>query len=198
MAFFKIPGWDTGPIAESSLSPSSKKRKRASLDSSDSRLKSAEANLDKLVQKFRGSTSSESSPPKPSQTSPKSNAVLKNALSKHAERKKEKKAQALEEKKKTISHPKALKPTNPAAKIQSQRPKSRQRQSSEISTVTTASVNPPPPKKKLKTEHETSQKSVKFASDIPDTSRGLTELQKGMKQSLSGARFRFVLSKSSA
>jgi hypothetical protein len=193
MGLFEVPGWSVpsgGPVSESSPSPSSKKRKRGSLDSFDSRFKTAEANLDKLMQKFRGSSSSETSGPSTSKTSPKSGSVLKTALSKHEERKKEKKSQAHEEKKKLISHPRPLKPSTPASKTQHQRPKHHHRQNSDAST--TASLVPSPPKKKLKTDHDVSQKTVKFALDVSDDNRGLTKLQKEMQQSLGGARFRLV------
>lgn len=191
MGLFDVPGWSVpkaGPEPEPTSRSASKKRKRASLDSSDSRIKSAEANVDKLVQKLRGPLPP-TIPEESSHSPTKSGNVFKTALTKHSERKNDKRAKALEEKKKLISHPRPLQSSAPSARP----PRAKhQRQLSD------SSVKSSPPKKKLKTDHSPSQKTVKFAPEPvkareSDADTGLTELQKGMKQSLSGARFRLVL-----
>lgn len=169
MALFDIPGWSVSapPVAESSQQVS-KKRKRPASDSD--KLQSAEVNLEKLVKRLKG---------KGTDTKSVGKGKGKEKADKKKEVKQAKKSKAQraadaesEAKKKTISRPMPLKAIDKDS-ITSERPAKRQRTKL---AVAEASSTPSPVKK----------------VDGGSTD-GLTALQKGMKQSLDGARFRCVV-----
>ncbi|KAG5648681.1 hypothetical protein DXG03_000027 [Asterophora parasitica] len=178
MPLFDVPGWSVTapPVTEASTSVS-KKRKRPAGDSQ--RLHSAELNLEKLVNKLKGNFSSESLGSFGKHADKKAKQAEFSAVARKADKKKEKKAKArqdaVEVKKKTISRPM---PLQAAGKD--------------------SGASPTRPAKKAKTKHtaeaSSSQASLISAKKSLDGSPtgGLTALQKGMKQSLDGARFRWV------
>lgn len=159
MPLFNIPGWTVpAPPVSESTDRLSKKRKRPSDDTG--RIQSAQVNLDKVVKYLR--------------VDGQSNKAKETIVKKALDRKRQKKLQAVEEKKKTISLPIQLQPV----------------ERSSASTLTTSSR----PAKKPKTEHSLADSPSappverEHSDDAPVA--GLTVLQKGMKQSLDGARFR--------
>jgi ribosomal RNA-processing protein 8 len=102
------------------------------------------------------------------------------------DRKRQKKADALEEKKKSISLPKALTATDKG-------------QQTSASASSSSLVRPAKKPKRTHEEVEPPLPSIPedSAPPPPVSTAGLTALQKGMKRSLDGARFRQVLSKCS-
>ncbi|KAF9469016.1 methyltransferase-domain-containing protein [Collybia nuda] len=168
MAFFDIPGWtvSTSPVAESSQTKVSKKRKRPPNDSD--KLQSAEINLDKLVRKLKWKDGTDTRSPGGSE---------KKKVSRKAEMKREKKSKVQmvdsETKKKTISRPMPLKAVDRTS-VSSERPAKRQKMKPVVIEASSTS----------------SLSTTKNADG--GSSTGLTALQKGMKQSLDGARFRII------
>lgn len=150
MPLFDVPGWSVkaDPVPEANLS--SRKRKRTSEDSE--KMLTAEANLGKLLSRFKGNISSQRvKGPKTVDKSSKASS-RKSQIDAH------------EEKKKAISLPRPLKAVD-------------SRQSLDR------------PTKRVKTKHrvESSASADVVKEKKPD---GLTNLQKEMKESLNGARFR--------
>jgi hypothetical protein len=168
MALFDIPGWSVSapPVAESS-SHVSKKRKRPASEFNN--LQSAEVNLEKLVKRLKGKGDAEVRDSKG-----KSKAGEKAELKRERERKSKTQTLHVEDKKKTISRPMPLKAVGRTS-IVSERPTKRQKTKPVVSEASsTPSVSP--------------------AKKVDDASTaGLTVLQKGMKHSLDGARFRCVI-----
>ncbi|KAJ7499050.1 methyltransferase-domain-containing protein [Mycena latifolia] len=103
-------------------------------------------------------------------------------VKKTMDRKRQKKADALEEKKKTISLPKALMASEKGQQM----------------TASSSSSSLARPAKRPKRAHEPAERPLPPIpeDDSPPTpepkSTGLTALQKGMKRSLDGARFRLI------
>lgn len=167
MALFDIPGWTVSapPLAESSRHVS-KKRKRPASDGD--KLQSAEVNLEKLVKRLKGKGDAETRGSKGKE---------KEKAGKKTEMKREKKSKAqtvdTEVKKKTISRPMPLKAMDRTS-ISSERPAKRQKTKPVVTEASSRSSLSP---------------TKKVDGDSTD---GLTALQKGMKQSLDGARFRCV------
>ncbi|KAK0491098.1 methyltransferase-domain-containing protein [Armillaria novae-zelandiae] len=153
MPLFDVPGWsvNSDPVPEANLS--SRKRKRTSEDSE--KTLAAEANLGKLMSRFKGNLSSQRvKGPKSVDKSSKASSIRKSKIDAH------------EEKKKAISLPRPLKPVD-------------SRQSSDR------------PTKRVKTKHRVESSA---SADVVEEkkSNGLTSLQKEMKESLNGARFRMI------
>ncbi len=147
MPLFEVPGWSVkaDPVGESP-NQASRKRKRNSEDSTGS-----EVNLDRLMNKLKRK------PDKEHKASSSAN----------------KKQKAHEDKKNSISLPKALKGAEKRS----------------------TDVQRPPPKKKAKTKHLVESKSSDDSPlPSPQESAGLTEMQKQMRDSLNGARFRSTTS----
>ncbi|KAF8915881.1 ribosomal RNA-processing protein 8 [Mucidula mucida] len=145
MPLFEVPGWSVkaDPVGESP-NQASRKRKRNSEDSTGS-----EVNLDRLMNKLKRK------PDKEHKASSSAN----------------KKQKAHEDKKNSISLPKALKGAEKRS----------------------TDVQRPPPKKKAKTKHLVESKSSDDSPlPSPQESAGLTEMQKQMRDSLNGARFRMI------
>ncbi|KAJ7638685.1 methyltransferase-domain-containing protein [Roridomyces roridus] len=163
MALFEVPGWTvTTPVAAAD----SKKRKRTAEDPEPPE---PTIDLQKLVKKHaEGDDASSTS----SSRTQRVKELGKSLVKKSADRKRQKKLEALEEKKKTISLPKAL-----AA--------SEKRSSSASSSSSLAR-----PTKRAKRDHESDDKPLPTIPEEPTTS--LTAMQKSMKQSLDGARFRLI------
>ncbi|KAJ7068146.1 methyltransferase-domain-containing protein [Mycena amicta] len=144
---FDVPGWSVPSSRISEPGPSdSKKRKRPADDSPES--------VDR-------------------DTASRVKALGKSIVKKTMDRQRQKKADKLEAKKKTISSPKALMPTEKMLVG-----------SSSSSTLSTR------PAKRPKRTHEEPE-AAKPLPTIPEES-GLTPLQKDMKKSLDGARFRVI------
>ncbi|KAK1236704.1 25S rRNA (adenine645-N1)-methyltransferase [Marasmius sp. AFHP31] len=166
MALFDVPGWSLpqAPVAESSTNASnSRKRKRPDTDSiSEKKTRSTEVNLERIVKTLTGKSSSSS------------------ISKKEKKKKKDKDSNKItaEDRKKLISHPMPLQTGI-------------ERRSESSSSL--------PPAKKAKTKHEktTSQESLvkpdkgKGKEDT-QSKEGLTSMQKRMKESLEGARFRLI------
>ena len=164
MALFDVPGWalPQAPVSESSTTASnSRKRKRPDTDSiAEKKSRSAEANFEKIVKTLTGKTSSSS-------------------ISKKEKKKgkdKDSKKSTLEDRKKLISHPMPLKT-------------GAERRSESSSSL--------PPAKKVKTKHEKTASEESLVKpnkgkekEDAQSNEGLTSLQKRMKESLEGARFR--------
>ncbi|KAG7449356.1 uncharacterized protein BT62DRAFT_679465 [Guyanagaster necrorhizus] len=148
MPLFDVPGWSvkSDPVPEATSS--SRKRRRASEDSD--KLLAAEANLGKLMNRFKGNSSSQR---------------VKEPKSADKSRKPKSKIDTHEDKKKAISLPRPLKAVD-----------SRQ------------SLHRPTKKIKTKCAVEESSPSV----NVVQSKDGLTDLQKEMKESLNGARFRMI------
>lgn len=160
MPLFDVPGWSvkSTPVQEPSTHIS-KKRKRPTSDSS--KLHAAEINLDKLVERLKGSsaslTGSRKSAKQATSTSP---------AKKPETNRKSKKADT-EDRRRSISRPKPSKP------------------------VEKADVSSPRQLKKRKIRHAADEPiSNKRAAVLREGNSSLTALQLGMKQSLDGARFR--------
>lgn len=169
MSLFEIPGWSlsSDPVTEP-RDHGSKKRKR----SSGNRPESMEVNLEKLVKRLkRSSESKEDRNHNRKQIEDAGSSIGRNQTK---GKKKKSKTDDVEERKKTISLPKPLK-----------------------ATIMDDIVMVPPRRKILKESRPIAEvpppKNVSPAGnvDVPGTS-GLTSLQKEMKHSLDGARFRHV------
>ncbi|KAJ7228790.1 methyltransferase-domain-containing protein [Mycena pura] len=171
---FDVPGWSMAIAPVQQPAPSnSKKRKRPA----DDRNSPEPFDLQKLVKKH-GSVDAGGD---------ETSAVLrvkelgKSLVKKTMDRKREKQRQKLEEKKKNISSPRALK------------------QKHAESTSSSSSSSILHPAKRVKKVHEPADKPLPTIpeeadgpSAEPKARVGLTALQKGMKLSLDGARFRLL------
>ncbi|KAJ7742466.1 putative uracil phosphoribosyltransferase [Mycena maculata] len=180
MPLFEVPGWSvaSAPVAEPVTVAGSKKRKRPAEDHDSPE----PIDLQKLVKKHRidadgddASTTSRASRVK---------ALGKSLVRKTMDRKRQKKADALEEKKKSISLPKALMASE----------KGQQMAASSSSSFLAR------PTKRPKRAHEPADKPLPAIPEDgspsveaePKATTGLTRLQKGMKEKLDGARFRLI------
>lgn len=166
MPLFEIPGWaiSSDPVVES-RGNGSKKRKRPSSDTV--KLRPVEVNLEKLVKKLkRSSEITEGSSPNSVQVEEAGLSVSHRRQAKRRGKKSE--TGDIKEGKKTISFPKLLKITA---------------MDSDIIAVP-------------QSKHSTGKPSLADSSlpknALDGSIAGLTPLQKGMKQSLDGARFRQV------
>jgi len=168
MPLFDVPGWSvtSAPVPEPSTQVS-KKRKRPSGNDSN-KIHSAELNLEKLVKRLKGNAGTHDNGRRKSRKS----GVNAGNASGEVVRNRERKAKTVQEKKKIISHPKPFKAAEKASTLPS-----------------------PHTAKKVKTRHDVKLSST--FSVMPtrqpgeeDSASGLSVLQKGMKQSLDGARFR--------
>jgi len=164
MPLFDVPGWTVNdePVAESS---NTRKRKRPASESETSLLlHSAEVNLEKLVKKLTGSK--RGGKERQERASREEESPPKNPLPTKSH--KSKASVDVVDKKKIISHPMPLK-------------SAAERRESSLR-----------PTKKVKTKRESSpfeEIQIDEPEEVSD-STGLTSLQKSMKQSLDGARFR--------
>ncbi|RXW24624.1 hypothetical protein EST38_g1223 [Candolleomyces aberdarensis] len=176
---FDVPGWSVAePTASGSKSEkSSKKRKRPTSDTS-SKLLSAELNLEKLMDRLRDST-------KPEQ-GPKAESSSKFSLGKSKKNKKQSqdksKPQAEGSLARQISLPKPLQPIDKLSKEKRRsfqethlRPEKRQKVRHSVDAPRAL----PPPRNQAK-------------STSPESEADLTVMQKSMKASLEGAKFRMI------
>ncbi|KAJ7179862.1 methyltransferase-domain-containing protein [Mycena crocata] len=186
MPLFDVPGWSvtSAPVTAPVTVAGSKKRKRPAEDHDSP----DPIDLQKLVKKHRiGSDEDDVS------TAPRGSRVKafgKSLVKKTGDRQRQKKVNALEEKKKTISLPKSLMPSEKGLQM--------------IAASSSSSL--PPPKKRPKRIHEPVDTPLPTLpskplptipedgppSAEPTVTAGLTALQKGMKRSLDGARFRLI------
>lgn len=187
MALFDVPGWSvaSAPVSEASTQVSKKRKRPASPTSTDSsKFHSAEVNLEKLVQRLKGNSSKDEDRSKTPER--KSRGGVAGFLGMGRSGKRDSKTiargRAQDELKKSISQPKALRPK---------------------AEVSSRNSSPRRPAKKVKAKHGSSESVSMYApTTIPvpapvekqepvnDSSSGLTAMQKSMKQSLDGARFR--------
>ncbi|KAJ6629124.1 methyltransferase-domain-containing protein [Mycena sp. CBHHK59/15] len=175
MPLFDVPGWSvpSAPVAESAILNSSKKRKRPTEDNESP----DPIDLQKLVKKHRVDGDQDDAT-SASRGASRVKALGKSLVKKTMDRKRQKKADALEEKKKTISLP------QPLIALE----KGQQMTASSSSLVR--------PSKWSKRAHEVvdlpSPIQEIASSPLPDSTVSLTALQKSMKRSLDGARFRLI------
>lgn len=155
MTLFEVPGWSVPgePVPESSSH--SKKRKRSSNDGND-KGHLPDLNIDKLVKRLKGHKSDHGA------SNPGSGKMDKK------DKNEQLKEQQREDKKKSISLPKPLKPTT-----------QEQPESSAVARLR---------KKQRKTR--SSVESAPATLQSPAGGDALTTMQKSMKQSLDGAKFR--------
>ncbi|KAF7331895.1 Uracil phosphoribosyltransferase [Mycena kentingensis (nom. inval.)] len=179
MPLFDVPGWDvpTSPFSEPTSS-TSKKRKRP-VDEEPEPL-----DLQKLVHKQKRSDGDGAS------TTARVKTLGKTLVQKTMDRKRQKKADKLEAKKQSISLPKALMPTDKAQKRRSAATVSNASSSADSSTQSR-------PAKRVKRTHDDQPAPLEKAlPTIPEEATppkaALTALQKDMKKSLDGARFRLI------
>jgi ribosomal RNA-processing protein 8 len=172
MPLFEIPGWSipSDPIVKP-REHGSKKRKRPSSDAN--RLESMEVNLEKLVKRLKGSSEAEDKNRDRKQAEHTGSSVRNrgNAM----RRGNKSKTDDIEERKKTISLPKPLKVTNMDSDVIIVSPRTKFSKGSRSAADSSPSKNVSP-----------------AMNTDGSTPAGLTSLQKGMKQSLNGARFRQV------
>ncbi|KAF7301394.1 Uracil phosphoribosyltransferase [Mycena indigotica] len=161
---FEVPGWSVPSSPMGGPGPSnSKKRKRPTNESTES------IDIQKFVQQHVDADNAS--------TTSRVKALGKSLVKNTIERKRQKQAEKLEAKKKTISRPKALMPTE---KGQKSRPPS----SSSTATNTR-------PTKRPKRAHD-EEPNEKALPSIPEESPRLTTLQQDMRKSLDGAKFRII------
>jgi ribosomal RNA-processing protein 8 len=165
MALFQVPGWSMPAAPVSALSQStSKKRKRPATQEVD-KVQSVEVNLDKLMQKLGRDHEDEQGP--------------KKKKSKHG-----KTPQGMDTRDESATSSKGKK-KNPS--------------SLGVVALSVAESSKPPTKVKQKKKKKpvaekasSSEQQPRNTSPAADGVSGLTSLQKGMKESLDGARFRYV------
>lgn len=175
---FDVPGWTVPnpPASSSKADKGNKKRKRpGSVDSGSMLLKSAEHNFDKIMDKLKETT-------KPRQEKDKkaSEKVEKKKKNKNETKSKEPEQPSRPQPKPEISQPKPL------------QAKSKSKNASRESVDSSAR-----PAKRVKTKHaaeDPSQNAKKKVAAVAQvaTDEHLTPMQKSMKQSLDGAKFRCV------
>ncbi|KAJ6539216.1 ribosomal RNA-processing protein 8 [Mycena capillaripes] len=187
MPLFEVPGWSvaSAPVAEPAIVASSKKRKRPA-DDNDSL---EPIDLQKLVKKHRKLDSEGDDASTVSRGASRVKELGKSLVKKTMDRKRHKKANALEEKKKTISLPKALTPSEKGQQMLAEKSHRMSESSSSSSLVR--------PAKRPKRVHEPVDKPLPTIPEDslpagPEATAGLTALQQGMKRSLDGARFRLI------
>lgn len=166
---FDVPGWSVPEPTTSGLKSekSTKKRKRPTSDTS-SRLFSAELNLERLMDKLKESTKSSQD------NKADSNRKLasgKGKKDKHKGKQQHKPEASLS---REISLPKPLQPTGKLSKGKDK----------------LVHENHPRPEKRQKIRHSEDVPRPKSAASDPEAN--LTALQKSMKASLDGAKFRHV------
>ncbi|KAL0582012.1 25S rRNA (adenine645-N1)-methyltransferase [Marasmius crinis-equi] len=163
MPLFDVPGWSLSqdPVAESSTTPNSRKRKRPDNESvSEKKTRTAEVNLEKIVKTLTGKGSSSS--------------VLKKE--KKEKGKKGNKKAGAEDKKKMISHPMPLKGAI----------EKRNESTSSLPPAKKAKT-----KHEKTPSQESLVKPNKGDKEVSQSGGGLTSLQERMRQNLEGARFRW-------
>ncbi|KAF8222744.1 hypothetical protein L208DRAFT_1320823 [Tricholoma matsutake] len=170
MPLFEIPGWSipSDPVVEHG----SKKRKRFSSDTD--RLESMEVNLEKLVKKLKGSPGIREDKTWNGNQAEGARSSVRPEL-KTKRRGQKSKTDDVEQRKKSISLPKPLKAANMDSDMIIVSPQTKVSKRSRPATDSLPHKNASPDKK---------TDAVMAA--------GLTTLQKGMKQSLDGARFRLI------
>ncbi|KAJ7047500.1 methyltransferase-domain-containing protein [Mycena alexandri] len=183
MPLFDVPGWSVASSTVVEPVVAGKKRKRPTEDNSPEPV-----DLQKLVKKHRRGNSEEDDASTVSRGASRVKEMGKSLVKKTMDRQRQKKANALEEKKKSISLPKAL---TPSEKGQQMIKDKKQQMSASSSSASLAR-----PAKRSKRTHEPDKPLPTIPEDIlpakPEASVGLTALQKGMKRSLDGARFRLI------
>ncbi|KAF8974344.1 methyltransferase-domain-containing protein [Flammula alnicola] len=180
MALFDVPGWTVKAMPVQV----SKKRKRPS--TSANQLESAEVNVEKLMSKLENVRPGELSEPKLPSTE------FNSETKKRKQRQKQKRGQVSAERQKEIKE-KTLPPTSLPDVKQNTLPES---------PIHGNKLRIEPslkPKKKAKTKHSTDPPQATPSKPISapgkalaSSASGLTALQKSMKDSLDGARFRLI------
>ncbi|KAG2077575.1 hypothetical protein BDR04DRAFT_1088654 [Suillus decipiens] len=165
MALFEVPGWSVpaAPVSKS-IQSTSKKRKRPAAQDAD-KMQSVEVNLDKLMQKLGsvGKHQEDKQGPKKKKNHKKTNEGL-DAKVEHAKFGKEKGSSFLGGSIKESTVNQSVKGGSGLRKK----------------------------KKSLKPDSRKSEQQPQNVSPAVDEVSGLTTLQKGMKESLDGARFRWI------
>ncbi|KAF8623434.1 hypothetical protein AX15_006376 [Amanita polypyramis BW_CC] len=163
MSLFEVPGWSVPGEPVADSPSNSRKRKRASNDGEKPHF--PDFNLEKLVKRLKGH---------------KSDHVVSNSGDSDEKKSKKdlQKEQEKEKKKKSISLPKPLKPAS----------------AEEVSRLSESSTTGPPSKKHKKTRSSAESVPTMIQSPMKDHGKGdaLTAMQKSMRQSLDGARFRMI------
>jgi ribosomal RNA-processing protein 8 len=166
----------------------SKKRKRPTEDNDSPE----PIDLQKLIKKHRKVESDGDDASTVSRGASRVKALGKSLVKKTMDRKRQRKTDALEEKKKTISLPKALTPSEKGQQMIAAEKSQRMTASSSSSSLVRPAKRPKrvhdePVEKPLPTIPED---TVLAEPEASGTTAGLTALQQGMKRSLDGARFR--------
>lgn len=190
MPHFEVPGWSvaSAPVAEPVMGAGSKKRKRPTEDNDSPE----PIDLQKLIKKHRKVESDGDDASTVSRGASRVKALGKSLVKKTMDRKRQRKTDALEEKKKTISLPKALTPSEKGHQMIAAEKSQRMTASSSSSSLVRPAKRPKrvhdePVEKPLPTIPED---TVLAEPEASGTTAGLTALQQGMKRSLDGARFR--------
>ncbi|KAF7352902.1 Uracil phosphoribosyltransferase [Mycena venus] len=176
MPLFEVPGWSVAsvPVAEPVMVAGSKKRKRPTEDNDSLE----PIDLQKLVKKARKADSeADDASSTVSRGANRVKALGKSLVKKTMDRKRPRKADALEEKKKSISLPKALTPSEKGQQMIAEKEKEK----SQRLSMSSASSSLARPTKQPKRGHEPPVE--KPLPTIPEDS---------MKRSLDGARFRLI------
>jgi ribosomal RNA-processing protein 8 len=172
MPLFEIPGWSL--LADPVVEPQdhgSKKRKRTSTDTD--KTQSMEINLDKLVKRLKGSSGTKAANGSRDTMQADQVASHMGRRGKTRDRGNKSKTDDAEERKKSISLPRPLKATTMDSDMVRVTPRTKKPKRDR------PVVNSSPPKALL-------------IKQTDDSVTSLTSLQRGMKQSLDGARFRQV------
>ncbi|KAF8211249.1 methyltransferase-domain-containing protein [Mycena galopus ATCC 62051] len=201
MALFDVPGWSVAnaPVAEPVMMAGSKKRKRPAEDNDSPE----PIDLQKLVKKARKADSEGDDASTVSRGASRVKALGKSLVKKTMDRRRQRSVDASEVKK-SISSPKALKPSEKGQQMiaEKEREKSHALSASSSSsslvrpTKRSKKAREPPVDKPLPTLPPPPVLSTIPEDSIPPepqaSTAGLTALQKEMKRSLDGARFRLI------
>ncbi|KAJ6509909.1 methyltransferase-domain-containing protein [Mycena vitilis] len=192
MPLFEVPGWSvaSAPVAESAMVAGSKKRKRPTEDNDSPE----PIDLQKLVKKNRKLDADGDDASTASRGASRVKALGKSLVKKTMDRKRQKKADAMEEKKKTISLPKALMPSEKGQQMLDEKLAEKRKRMTTSSESSSSLVRPA---KRPKRVHEPEDKPLPTIPEDPlpaepPATAGLTALQLSMKRSLDGARFRLI------
>ena len=181
MALFEVPGWSVpsaAPMAPSSSSSHSKKRKRPTGDKHQDadKISTAAANVEQLIAKLGSGADGEKETPKNKKQKTKAKANPKAQEPKTSVQKKER-STSKQQQTKSTKHS-VQEPSDETSPSLSSSPKGKGKQSK--------------PRDKRKDAGAPSKATVADTEASPDTHSSLTALQSKMKNSLEGARFRWV------
>ncbi|KAJ3551357.1 hypothetical protein NM688_g4751 [Phlebia brevispora] len=211
MALFEVPGWTmpTAPVAGPSTSSNSRKRKRHDSEQDDAKLQSAAVNMEKLMEKLahaeEGGEDSRQS---------RKNKKAKARVNAKSKGKDSGKTEAVGSTRGRNEQSKVIKNKEGGKQEQKQREKARRetedlkQQKSIAPPAGSSSGNPERPRKQQKKigqavdtkAHQEADADIhvpepahkKKNGEHPAAEEGLTAMQARMKQSLDGARFRWI------